>query len=48
MIMLVLISNLVGVALHEGRQCRRLTHQTITVALLVMTYGNDLGGLAAK
>jgi L-rhamnose-H+ transport protein len=51
MIMLVLISNLVGVALREWRQCRRLTHQTITLAFLVLiaavlmlTYGNYLGG----
>ena len=55
MIMLVLISNLVGIALREWRQCRRLTHQTITLALLVLiaavlllTYGNYLGSLAAK
>jgi L-rhamnose-H+ transport protein len=51
MIMLVLISNLVGVSLREWRQCRRLTHQTITLAFLVLiaavlmlTYGNYLGG----
>jgi L-rhamnose-H+ transport protein len=55
MIMLVLISNLVGVALREWRQCRRLTHQTIALALLVLiaavlllTYGNYVGSLAAK
>jgi L-rhamnose-H+ transport protein len=55
MIMLVLISNLVGVALREWRQCRRRTHQTVTVALLVLigavlllTYGNYLGDLAAR
>ncbi len=34
MIMLVLISNLVGVALREWRQCRRLTHQTIALAFV--------------
>jgi len=51
MIMLVLISNLVGVVLREWRQCRRLTHQTIALSLMVLiaavlllTYGNYLGG----
>jgi len=51
MIMLVLISNLVGIMLREWRQCRRLTHQTIALALgvliaavLALTYGNYLGG----
>ena len=51
MIMLVLISNLVGILLREWRQCRRLTHRTIAVALLILigavlllTYGNYLGG----
>jgi len=55
MIMLVLISNLVGVALGEWRQCRRLTHRTISAAFLVLiaavlllTYGNHLGEQAAK
>ena len=55
MIMLVLISNLVGVVLREWRQCRRRTHRTVTVALLVLitavlllTYGNYLGNLAAN
>jgi L-rhamnose-H+ transport protein len=55
MIMLVLFSNLVGVALREWRACRRLTHSTIALALLVLTaavllltYGNYLGDLAAK
>ena len=50
MILLVLISNLVGIALREWRQCRRLTHQTIAlaflvliVAVLLLTYGNYLG-----
>jgi len=52
MIMLVLISNLVGILLREWRQCRRLTHRTIAIALLVLigavlllTCGNYLGGL---
>jgi len=55
MIMLVLFSNLVGIALREWRDCRRWTHRTITLALLVLvaavlslTYGNQLGELAAK
>jgi L-rhamnose-H+ transport protein len=55
MIMLVLFSNLVGVALREWRACRRFTHATITLALLVLTgavllltYGNYLGDLASK
>jgi L-rhamnose-H+ transport protein len=55
MIMLVLISNLVGVALREWRQCRRLTHRMIGAALavlilavLLLTYGNYVGDLAAK
>ncbi|MBM3889533.1 MAG: hypothetical protein FJ388_10445 [Verrucomicrobia bacterium] len=50
MIMLVLISNLVGVLLREWRQCRHLTHRTIGLALAVLisavlslTYGNYLG-----
>ena len=50
MTMLVLFSNLVGVALREWRGCRRMTHTTITFALLVLvgavlllTYGNYLG-----
>lgn len=54
MIMLVLISNLVGIVLREWRDCRRLTDRTITVALLVLggavlllTYGNYVGDLAA-
>ena len=53
MIMLVLISNLVGVLLREWRQCRRLTHRTIAIALavligavLLLTYGNYVGNLA--
>jgi L-rhamnose-H+ transport protein len=55
MIMLVLFSNLVGMALREWRACRRLTRTTIGLALLVLvgavlllTYGNYLGDLAAK
>jgi L-rhamnose-H+ transport protein len=55
MIMLVLISNLVGILLREWRQCRRLTHRTIGIALtvligavLLLTYGNYLGDIAAK
>jgi len=55
MIMLVLFSNLVGVALREWRTCRRLTHTTIalavlvlTAAVLLLTYGNYLGDLATK
>ena len=55
MIMLVMFSNLVGVALREWRQCRRLTHGTIRLALVVLvaavlllTYGNYLGDVAAK
>jgi len=53
MIMLVLFSNLVGIALREWRRCRRLTDVTINFALLVLvaavlllTYGNYLGDLA--
>jgi L-rhamnose-H+ transport protein len=55
MIMLVLFSNVVGIALREWRTCRRLTHTTIGAALavlvaavLLLTYGNHLGDLAAK
>ena len=54
MIMLVLFSNLVGVAFREWRRCRRLTLATMRLALLVLvaavlllTYGNYLGDLAA-
>jgi L-rhamnose-H+ transport protein len=50
MIMLVLFSNLVGLALREWRRCRRVTDLTIGLALLVLvaavlllTYGNYLG-----
>jgi L-rhamnose-H+ transport protein len=52
MIMLVLFSNLMGVMLREWSQCRRITHQTIWSALLILvaavlllTYGNYLGDL---
>jgi len=55
MIMLVLISNLVGILLREWRQCRRLTHRMIGVALAVLivavlflTYGNYIGTAVAK
>ena len=54
MIMLVLISNLVGVALREWRACRGVTHRVIGAALavliaavLLLTYGNYVGDLAA-
>lgn len=50
MIMLVLISNFVGILLHEWRSCRRLTRRTLAVALavlitavLLLTYGNYTG-----
>jgi hypothetical protein len=50
MIMLVLISNVVGMLLREWRQCRRVTRRTIGVALavliaavLLLTYGNYVG-----
>jgi L-rhamnose-H+ transport protein len=55
MIMLVLFSNVVGIALREWRTCRRLTHTTIGAALavlvgavLLLTYGNYLGDLAGR
>jgi L-rhamnose-H+ transport protein len=55
MIMLVLFSNVVGIALREWRACRRLTHRTIALALtvlvaavLLLTYGNHVGELANK
>jgi len=54
MIMLVLISNLVGMVLREWRSCRRVTHRTLSVALavligavLLLTYGNYAGESAA-
>ena len=55
MVLLVLFSNLMGVVLREWRQCRRLTHTTIALALVVLiaavlllTYGNHLGEIAAS
>ena len=55
MILLVLISNLVGVMLREWRACKRLTDATIVFALLVLmlavlslTYGNYKGDEAAR
>lgn len=51
MIMLVLISNAVGLLLREWRQCRRRTDFVIAAALtvlvgavLLLTYGNYVGG----
>jgi len=55
MIMLVLFSNLIGVVLREWHACRRITHGTIALALVVLaaavlllTYGNYLGEPVAK
>jgi L-rhamnose-H+ transport protein len=55
MIMLVMFSNLVGLALREWRQCRDRTRAIINFALLVLVgavlllaYGNYLGQLATK
>jgi L-rhamnose-H+ transport protein len=55
MIMLVLFSNLVGLALREWRACRRVTDVTIvfalvvlTAAVLALTYGNKKGEEAAQ
>ena len=39
MIMLVLISNLVGVLLREWRLCRRMTRRTIGLALVMSDHG---------
>ncbi len=54
MIMLVLLSNVVGLALSEWRQCRRLTWTTLLAAMgvlvgavLLLTYGNYVGNLAS-
>jgi len=54
MIMLVLISNLVGVVLREWRSCRTGTHWIIRLALTVLifavvllTYGNYIGSAGA-
>jgi L-rhamnose-H+ transport protein len=45
----------VGLVLREWRQCRRLTHATVGIALailvvavLLLTYGNYLGDLASR
>ena len=53
-IMLVLISNLVGVVLREWRSCRTGTHWAIRLALTVLifavvllTYGNHIGSKGA-
>lgn len=55
MTMLVLFSGVVGMALREWRGCRSVTHKAIaaamlvlTVAVLLLTYGNYLGDVAAK
>jgi L-rhamnose-H+ transport protein len=55
MLMLVMFSNLVGVVLREWRECRRSTRVSVRLALavligavLLLTYGNYLGDLAAK
>ncbi|HEY3762931.1 MAG TPA: L-rhamnose/proton symporter RhaT [Verrucomicrobiae bacterium] len=55
MIMLVLFSNIIGVALLEWRGCRSLTRSAIGLALLILvaavlflTYGNHVGDLATK
>jgi L-rhamnose-H+ transport protein len=55
MIMLVLISNAVGMVLREWRMCRPRTHKTLRVALillvvavLLLTYGNYLGNLGTN
>jgi L-rhamnose-H+ transport protein len=55
MIMLVLISNLVGIVLREWQSCRRLTHRTLAAALavligavLLLTYGNFEGEKATS
>jgi hypothetical protein len=50
MILLVLFSNVVGVAFREWRGCRGRTHAAIALglavlcaAVLMLTYGNRLG-----
>ena len=55
MIMLVLFSTLLGVLLHEWRQCHRLTHAMVGLALLILvaavlllTYGNQIGDVVGK
>jgi L-rhamnose-H+ transport protein len=52
MIMLVLISNAVGMVLQEWRMCRPLTHKLLRLALIILvaavlllTYGNYLGNI---
>ena len=54
MIMLVLFSNLIAIVLREWKGCRRTTQSTIglalavlVVAILLLTYGNYLGGVPA-
>jgi L-rhamnose-H+ transport protein len=55
MIMLVLFSNVVGIALREWRACRRLTHRTVAAAIVVLigavlslTYGNHIAETLAR
>ena len=55
MLMLVMFSNLVGVVLREWKECRLSTRLTVRFALavlvcavLLLTYGNYIGDLAAK
>jgi L-rhamnose-H+ transport protein len=55
MTMLVLFSSVVGIILREWRNCRRVTHVAIVIALLILvgavlllSYGNYLGDQAAK
>jgi len=50
-----LFSTLLGVILREWRQCRRLTHTTVglavvvlVAAVLLLTYGNHIGDIATK
>ncbi|MDB6095602.1 MAG: RhaT l-rhamnose-proton symport 2 [Verrucomicrobia bacterium] len=54
MIMLALFSNVMGVVLKEWRNCRRLTHATIALAIVVLVFavlmltnGNRVADLAA-
>jgi L-rhamnose-H+ transport protein len=55
MIMLVLISNAVGIVLREWKMCRPFTHKTLRLALVILvaavvllTYGNYLGNLSGN